>query len=169
MSGVDHTCAAISCAFGKVYGRFLRLVSLSSPREPLLSLSTGSSLSTCATHCFSDMLRIGNVSWRQCSTAIPFLGFPKSFDKSCQHWFVVQRQYCNKCAVCHTRLSWLAVGASTAGWGVFSRSRAVVSSHSSRSTTGWFREVETTVFDPASVFLSTHWWSQKPSLPVLFL
>ena len=23
-------------------------------------------------------------------------------------------------------------------------------------TTGWFREVETTVFDPASVFLSTH-------------
>ena len=35
--------------------------------------------------------------------------------------------------------------------------------------TGWFREVETTVFDPASVFLSTHWWSQKPSLPVLFL
>ena len=35
--------------------------------------------------------------------------------------------------------------------------------------TGWFREIETTVFDPASVFLSTHWWSQKPSLPVLFL
>jgi len=24
-------------------------------------------------------------------------------------------------------------------------------------------------FDPASVFLSTHWWSQQPSLPVLFL
>ena len=22
--------------------------------------------------------------------------------------------------------------------------------------TGWFREIETTVFDPASVFLSTH-------------
>ena len=38
-----------------------------------------------------------------------------------------------------------------------------------RHGTGWFREVETTVFDPASVFLSTHWWSQKPSLPVLFL
>jgi len=31
------------------------------------------------------------------------------------------------------------------------------------------REAETTVFDPASVFLSTLWWSQQPSLPVLFL
>jgi len=38
-----------------------------------------------------------------------------------------------------------------------------------RKNTVGFREVETTVFDPASVFLSTHWWSQKPSLPVLFL
>ena len=37
-----------------------------------------------------------------------------------------------------------------------------------RATVG-FREIETTVFDPASVFLSTHWWSQQPSLPVLFL
>ena len=35
--------------------------------------------------------------------------------------------------------------------------------------TGSSRQVETTVFDPASVFLSTHWWSQQPSLPVLFL
>ena len=25
------------------------------------------------------------------------------------------------------------------------------------------REIETTFFDPASVFLSTHWWSQKPA------
>jgi len=32
-----------------------------------------------------------------------------------------------------------------------------------------FQEVETTVFDPASVFLSPHWWSQQLSLPMLFL
>ena len=31
------------------------------------------------------------------------------------------------------------------------------------------RDIETTVFDPASVFLSTLRWSQRPSLPVLFL
>ena len=33
----------------------------------------------------------------------------------------------------------------------------------SRSHTRSFREIETTIFDPASVFLSTHWWSQKPA------
>ena len=26
-----------------------------------------------------------------------------------------------------------------------------------------FRDIETTFFDPASVFLSTHWWSQNPA------
>jgi len=41
--------------------------------------------------------------------------------------------------------------------------------HARATPTVGFREVETTVFDPASVFLSTHWWSQKPSLPVLYL
>ncbi len=32
-----------------------------------------------------------------------------------------------------------------------------------RTHTGSIREIETTVFDPASVFLSTHWWSQHPA------
>ena len=48
----------------------------------------------------------------------------------------------------------------------FTRVHSQMRNHNS---TGWFREIETTVFDPASVFLSTHWWSQQPSLPVLFL
>ena len=33
----------------------------------------------------------------------------------------------------------------------------------STRSTGSIREIETTVFDPASVFLSTHWWSQNPA------
>ena len=32
-----------------------------------------------------------------------------------------------------------------------------------------FRDIETTIFDPVSVFQRTHRWSQKPSLSSLFL
>ena len=44
-----------------------------------------------------------------------------------------------------------------------------VFTHTHTQCTVASREVETTLFDPASVFLSTQWWSRQPSLPVLFL
>jgi len=63
MSGVDHTCAAIPCALGKVHGH-RQGFELSSLPEPSFWLSSDRSLSTCVTHCFRDVLLIGNVSCR---------------------------------------------------------------------------------------------------------
>jgi len=76
MSGVDHTCATIPCALGKVYWRQVGL-EMSSLPELSFSLSRESCLSTCATHCFRDVLRTGNVSCRHCSTGTPSSWFAK--------------------------------------------------------------------------------------------
>jgi len=55
-----HTCAAIPWAFGNPHGLLVGLA-LSSSSESSLALSTDSPLSTSATHCLRDVLRMGNV------------------------------------------------------------------------------------------------------------
>ena len=64
-----------------------------------------------------------------------------------------------------TYLSFLVNGAI----GLHQEVTRVYKNHLNYTITGSSQEVETTGFDPASVFLSTHRWSQQPSLPVLFL
>jgi len=76
MSGVDHTCAAIPCALGKVNWRRVGF-EMSSLPELSFSLSRECCFSTCATHCFRDVLQTGNVYCRHCSTATPSSWFAK--------------------------------------------------------------------------------------------
>jgi len=50
-------------------------LALSSSSEPSLAQSTDSSLSTWATHCLRDVLRMGFVSCKHCKTATPSFQF----------------------------------------------------------------------------------------------
>mmetsp|Transcript_68309 Transcript_68309/g.110874 ORF Transcript_68309/g.110874 Transcript_68309/m.110874 type:complete len:275 (-) Transcript_68309:1394-2218(-) len=126
---VAHTCAAIPCAFGKTHGLLVGFA-LSSSSEPSLPLATKSPLSTWATHCFRDVLRIGKVSCKHCKTATP----------SCRFSIIMEYVMLGRCTLLYHvnrrphATTMAGIGSSMTGCGGSCCLAAVLRSRSSRST-----------------------------------